>query len=214
MNISDRAQEILEKYWIDNKEEKKPWKMETIFGDPIPEELIKVAYARKVGHHLELTEKGWLEAKYCVRRHRLAERLLTDVLDVKEKIVHEMGCKFEHVLQKNVEDNICTLLGHPRTCPHGKPIPEGNCCKDNNRKPQKMVLSLSECEVKDKGKIAFINTDNEQTMNKLTSIGVLPGLTVQLLRRTPTFLFKIGESQFAIDRSLAEKIHVRLLSSE
>lgn len=212
MNISDRAQEVLEKYWIHNKEEHKPWKMEIVFGDAVVEEMIAGVYGKKEGHHLELTEKGWLAAQGCVRRHRLAERLLVDVLAVKKETVHDIGCEFEHVLRKDVEENICTLLGHPRTCPHGKPIPEGDCCKDDSRKLRKMVLPLSECEEKEKAKIAYIMTDKEKIINKLTAIGVLPGLTIQLLKKTPTFLFKIGESQFAIDRSLAEKIHVRLLS--
>ncbi len=212
MNISDRAHEIMEKYWIENKEAKKSWKMEIVSGDMVVTELIDGAYARKVANHLELTDKGWDEAKHCVRRHRLAERLLSDILDVKKESIHEIGCQLEHVLQKNVEDNICTLLGHPATCPHGKPIPQGDCCNDNKRKPRKLVLALSECEENEKGKITFITTDKGQIMNKLTAIGVHPGLTIQLLRKTPSFLFKIGESQFAIDRSLAEKIHVRLLS--
>lgn len=210
MNISDRAQEVLEKYWIDNKEGDKGWKMEIIFGDTVAAELIESCYARKAGNRLELTEKGWNEARLCVRRHRLAERLLTDVLDVNKEIVHEMGCRFEHVLQKGVADNICTLLGHPKACPHGKPIYEGDCCKDNNRRPRKIVSPLSELEVKEKGRIVFIKTDKSHILNKLTAIGVIPGSTIQLIRKTPTFLFKIGESQFAIDRGLAEKIYVRI----
>ncbi len=208
MTISDRAQEILEKYWIDNKEEKKSWKMEVVYDDPIAAELIESAHALKEEHHLQLTDKGWAEAKSCVRRHRLAERLLVDVLDIKKELIHDVGCRFEHALQKSVEENICTLLGHPRNCPHGKPIPEGNCCRDSKRKPRKMVLPLSEYEVNEKGKIAFIRTDNVQVMNKFTAMGILPGSTIQLLRKTPSCLFQVGESQFAIDKVLAEKIQM------
>lgn len=213
MNISDRAQEILEKYWIENKEKDKPWKMDVIFDDPIVAELTKGGYANCAGkdaNNLELTARGWDEARSCVRRHRLAERLLADVLDIRKEELHEFGCKFEHVLQKGVEANICTLLGHPATCPHGSPIPEGECCRENRRRPRKLVLSLSECEVEDKGKVAYIRTDNGQIMNKLTAMGILPGLSIQLLRKTPSHLFQIGESQFAIDKKLANHIYVRL----
>lgn len=210
MNISDRAQEILEKYWIENKEKKITWKMEIIYGDPIARELIDAAYAEKDDHHLELTKKGWEEAHSCIRRHRLAERLLADVLDIKKELLHDIGCKFEHVLQKEVEENICILLGHPGSCPHGKPIPQGACCRDKSRKLRKLLLPLSECEVNEKGKIVFIRTNKEQVSNKLIAMGVLPGLSVQLLRKTPSYLFKMGESQFAIDKNLAEKIQVRL----
>ncbi len=210
MNISDRAQEILEKYWIDNKERKKGWMMEVVSGDPIAAELVKVGYAKEEEGYLKLTEKGWDEAHSCVRRHRLAECLLSDVLDIKQEKIHELGCKFEHALQKDVEENICTLLGHPKTCPHGRPIAEGACCREDRRRPRRLVLPLTECEVKERAKVAYIKTDKDHVMNKLTAMGILPGLTVQLLRKTPSYLFQMGESQFAIDRGLAEKIHVRL----
>ncbi len=211
MNLSDRAQEILEKYWIENKEKNATWKMEILSDDPVVTELTKGGYFKSDGYAIEVTEKGWDEARSCIRRHRLAERLLRDVLYIKEEMLHKIGCKFEHVLQKNVEENICTLLGHPRNCPHGRPIPEGDCCRDNKRRPRKLVLPLSECEVKEKGEIAYIKTDRDNVMNKLTAIGILPGLTIQLLRKTPSYLFRMGESQFAIDKDLAEKIQVRLI---
>lgn len=210
MQISDRAQEILEKYWIENREENRKWKMEIISDDPVGIELIKTDYAKSAGQYLLLTDKGWDEAKNCVRRHRLAERLLADVLDIKKENLHEHGCKFEHALQKTVEENICTLLGHPDTCPHGKPIPEGNCCRDDKSRLRKLVLPLSECEVKEKVKIVYVKTHNGQIMNKLMAMGILPGLTIMLLRKTPSYLFQMGESQFAVDRVLAEKIQVRL----
>lgn len=211
MVLSYRAEEILEKYWVENKEGKTDWKPCIIFDDPLFSELTDGGYARSNGSGLDLTDKGWKEASSCVRRHRLAERLLADVLHLKKEMLHEIGCKFEHVLQKEVEENICTLLGHPIRCPHDKPIPEGNCCRENKLRPRRLVLSLSECEVKEKGEIAYIKTDRDEVMNKFTAMGILPGLTIQLLRKTPSYLFKMGESQFAIDRNLAEKIRVRLL---
>lgn len=210
MTISDRAQEILEKYWIENREENRQWKMEIIADDPLVTELIKIDYARRDGNFLQLTEKGWDEAQNCIRRHRLAERLLADVLDINKESLHEQGCIFEHVLQKNVEENICILLGHPTLCPHGKPIPEGNCCKNNKDKLRKLVFPLSDCKVKEKVKIVYVKTHNGQIMNKLMALGILPGLTVMLLRKTPSYLFQMGESQFAVDKVLAEKIQVRL----
>lgn len=210
MDISDRAQEILEKYWIRNKEKHDEWKMEIVSDNPAAEELVRLDHAKVDGTYLELTKKGWGEAKGCIRRHRLAERLLADVFDIKKKELHELGCKFEHALQKDVEENICILLGHPHACPHGRPIPEGTCCIENKRSPRRLILPLSECEVKDKVRIAYIRTHDEQVMNKLISMGILPGLDIELLRKTPSYLFQMGESQFAIDRTLAEKIQVRL----
>jgi DtxR family Mn-dependent transcriptional regulator len=78
---------------------------------------------------VRLKEKVKKEGEKIVRRHRLAERLLVDVLAMKKGLIHEVGCKFEHLILKEVEENVCTLLGHPKLCPHGKPIPRGRCCE-------------------------------------------------------------------------------------
>jgi putative ABC transport system ATP-binding protein len=75
------------------------------------------------------TEKGRRRAEDIIRRHRLAERLFTQTFQVEdEKEVAEQACRFEHILSPEATDRICTFLGHPRTCPHGSPIPAGECC--------------------------------------------------------------------------------------
>ena len=75
------------------------------------------------------TEKGRKRAEDVIRRHRLAERLFTETFQVHdEREVAEQACKFEHILSPEATDSICSFLGHPRTCPHGSPIPAGECC--------------------------------------------------------------------------------------
>ena len=75
------------------------------------------------------TEKGRRRAEDIIRRHRLAERLFTQTFQVEdEREIAEQACKFEHILSPEATDRICTFLGHPRTCPHGSPIPAGPCC--------------------------------------------------------------------------------------
>ena len=75
------------------------------------------------------TEKGRRRAEDIIRRHRLAERLFTQTFQVEdEKEIAEQACRFEHILSPEATDRICTFLGHPRTCPHGSPIPAGPCC--------------------------------------------------------------------------------------
>lgn len=75
------------------------------------------------------TEKGRRRAEDIIRRHRLAERLFTQTFQVEdEKEVAEQACRFEHILSPEATDRICSFLGHPRTCPHGSPIPAGPCC--------------------------------------------------------------------------------------
>ena len=75
------------------------------------------------------TEKGRKRAEDIIRRHRLAERLFVQTFRVvDEHEVAEQACRFEHILSPEATDSICSFLGHPRTCPHGSPIPAGPCC--------------------------------------------------------------------------------------
>ena len=76
-----------------------------------------------------LTPRGRNRAGSIIRRHRLAERLFTDSLAMdSETEIEQQACKFEHILSPGATDKICSFLGHPRTCPHGAPIPPGPCC--------------------------------------------------------------------------------------
>jgi putative ABC transport system ATP-binding protein len=78
---------------------------------------------------VELTPRGRQRAADIIRRHRLAERLFTDSLAMdSETEIEQQACKFEHILSPEATDKICAFLGHPRTCPHGAPIPPGPCC--------------------------------------------------------------------------------------
>jgi putative ABC transport system ATP-binding protein len=79
----------------------------------------------------EFTKKGEQRARDVIRRHRLAERLFMDVLSIRdEEEIEASACKFEHILSPEVTDRMCSLLGHPKACPHGSPIPPGLCCAE------------------------------------------------------------------------------------
>jgi putative ABC transport system ATP-binding protein len=82
---------------------------------------------------VQLTPGGSNRARNVVRRHRLAERLFKDTFAIDESEVHNQACKFEHIISPELDERICSFLGHPKTCPHGNPIPPGDCC---NGKPK------------------------------------------------------------------------------
>ena len=82
---------------------------------------------------VQLTSAGSRRARDVVRRHRLAERLFKDTFAIDDAEVHNQACKFEHIISPELDRRICTFLGHPKTCPHGNPIPAGACC---NGKPK------------------------------------------------------------------------------
>jgi putative ABC transport system ATP-binding protein len=100
------------------------------FVNPCHDALKPVAASMGDGTMIvELTARGRERAGSIIRRHRLAERLFTDSLAMdSETEIEQQACKFEHILSPEATDKICTFLGHPRTCPHGAPIPPGPCC--------------------------------------------------------------------------------------
>lgn len=155
------------------------------------------------------SETGGKEAEKLIRAHRLAERLLTDVLLIKKE--HELesqACAMEHVLNPEVVDSICTLLGHPHTCPHGHDIPPGPCCKDHKRDASPAVLTLAELRSGESGKILYVETRNHARLDKLTTFGMLPGTIVKVHQRQPSLVVIIGETHLALDREIAQNIHV------
>ena len=210
--LSEKAEEILEALAIQLEEQgNKPLTLGANRDDPGIDELVKLGYIRKDSDHIHLLEKGKSHALGCIRRHRLAERLMVDVFDVKKNIIDEVSCKFEHLLHEGLEDKVCSILGHPKRCPHGKTIPPGKCCSDGKgKKAFKLIAPLAELELKDKGQIAYLETKDAKQMQKLISIGAVPGISITLLQRFPSFAFKIGHSQFAIDKELAQAVYVRL----
>jgi putative ABC transport system ATP-binding protein len=89
---------------------------------------------------VELTARGRQRAADIIRRHRLAERLFTDSLALdSETEIEQQACKFEHILSPEATDKICTFLNHPKTCPHGAPIPPGQCCGGNGSLPSREI---------------------------------------------------------------------------
>lgn len=211
MKLNDRQEEILETLWTESEEEKQKMVAAGLAkGEQEIGELEKAGYIKIVNDKIALTEKGKGEGGKIVRRHRLAERLFSDVLDVKKKLVHPLSCQFEHLLHEGIEDNICTLLGHPATCPHGQAIPRGECCKKSKREIAKVVSSLDTLQVNQKGRIAYIQTKDSKKLQKLMAMAVLPGAAITIIQKFPSYVFQIGQSQFAVDKDIASAIYVRI----
>ncbi len=156
----------------------------------------------------QLTEAGRALGQRVLRRCRLAERLLHDVLLVRKDRTQSNACAFEHVLQDGLDNRICTLLGHPRVCPHGHPIPEGECCKRAGLDPLNEVSALCDGRPNQTGVVAYLSTRDHREIQKLMALGILPGSDIRLIRLFPSYVFELGHTQFTVDRSLAEKIIV------
>ncbi|MGD8241038.1 MAG: metal-dependent transcriptional regulator [Armatimonadota bacterium] len=209
MLLSEKAQEILETLWL-QREGQGPVPLSALENTPGFEELSQMGYVSAADGRAELTERGLVEAEAAIRRHRLAERLMADVLDVGDVGLHEASCRLEHMLHAGLEDKVCRLLGHPRVCPHGKPIPQGACCRRRAKPGEKLVAPLADLEAGEEGRVAYLITGDGVRMRELMAIGLVPGVGVKLMRKSPAYLFSLGESEFAVDEDMARAIYVRL----
>ncbi len=151
-------------------------------------------------------EEGEKRARDITRRHRLAERLFVDVLDLSE--FEADACKFEHAISTEVEEAICTFLGHPPTCPHGKPIPRGRCCATYTQKIRPLVQRVTDIIVGKPARVVFITGT---IMEKLSSIGLIPGSIIRLQQKSPSYVIGIEEMTIAIDEEMARGIFVRVI---
>ena len=213
MRVSDKAEEILEYMCIMTQEKGRDVisfnELESNKNAPEIKELLSVKYIALSGDGITLQSEGMKEAEGALRRHRLAERLITDVFDIKGTLMEETACTFEHLIRKEVEESICTLLGHPKFCPHGKTISPGKCCKKSMKTVKSIVSSLADTKKGIKAKVAYLHTKEDKKLQKLMTMGILPGVTVEVLQTFPSFIFKIGHSQIAVDKEMAGDIFIR-----
>jgi len=176
-------------------------------------ELEGMGLVRRRGSRVELTENGEQRARGVVRRHRLAERLFRDLLDLGEGAMESQACEFEHILSSEATDSVCTLLGHPPTCPHGKAIPPGACCGSVQRTVRPLVTGLAHFEIGASGRIVFIAPKFHDRMDRLAALGVIPGSDLRLHQREPSYVIEVGETTIALDPEIAREIFVKRIEA-
>jgi DtxR family Mn-dependent transcriptional regulator len=156
-----------------------------------------------------MTDEGSEIGRRIIRSHRLAERLVTDVLAVSLEVAEEAACEFEHTLSHDLTDSICTLLGHPTRCPHGKPIPEGECCRQARAQVGPVVAPATSLEVGEEGRVAYVALSDHSLSHQLASLGIAPGVPLRMHQRWPSFVLKCEETEIALEESIARNIFVR-----
>jgi DtxR family Mn-dependent transcriptional regulator len=155
-------------------------------------------------HGATLTEAGREIATKVKRKHRLLERFLVDICGVDRHESHKQACEIEHVISDKAIDSLSAQLGHPATCPGGRTIPEGGYLEGGAE-----ISKLS-----DVGRgaytIRFLTAREPQTISRLCSLGLIPGLTVKVLRKISKgpIIIEMKDTQIALGRDVAESLLV------
>ena len=163
-------------------------------------ELGLISYERYRG--IALTEEGQQRAHDLIRRHRLAERLLTDVLKVPLDEAHEEACRIEHVVSPKLAQRMVDALGEPEACPHGHPL---------DADAQDHTLSLLDAPLNTELTIARLNNESPDIVRDLVERSLVPGAPILILERNfaaGTVMLESAGKTHALGMSTAETIRV------
>ncbi|MGH8163068.1 MAG: metal-dependent transcriptional regulator [Rhodanobacteraceae bacterium] len=155
---------------------------------------------------VRLTRKGLEVAVRVLRRHRLAERLLTDVLGMPWDQVHAEACMLEHAISDKVEERLIEVLGDPQVCPHGHPIPP----KDLSD-PVRLGLPLAQLDNGSRAVVQGVTDGVPEILRYLGEIGLRPGTAVRVTGKAPLggpITVEVGENSLAISLELARMVMV------
>ena len=168
--------------------------------------------------HLELTDEGMRLATRVMRKHRLAERLLTDVIGLDWELVHDEACRWEHVMSETVERRLVELLDHPTESPYGNPIPGLAELGESTVGEQFMtgVEALSDAASSEEGRVLVRRISEEMQkdetlMSALRRVGALPDKTITVVSTAEGVLVGSGGETAEIVPEAAEHIFVRKL---
>ncbi|MFQ5802001.1 MAG: DtxR family transcriptional regulator [Candidatus Methylomirabilales bacterium] len=154
-----------------------------------------------------VTDDGQRIALRVIRRLRLAERFLADVLRLPWEKVYDEACKFEHVLGGEVEERLVQVLKDPLTCPHGHPIPDVQ-----GRLPfEYPTTTLIELKEGAKTTVFCVPEEDTELLLYLTELGLFPHVNLQVKRIAPyngPIFLSIGDTEQAVGRDVAARIYV------
>ncbi|WP_062521571.1 metal-dependent transcriptional regulator [Demequina silvatica] len=161
--------------------------------------------------HLELTEEGEARAMRVMRKHRLAERLLTDVIGLDLAHVHDEACRWEHVMSERVERRLLEVLDTPTVSPYGNPIPGLAELGVENPSPAPGERRLTDLADAGVAQVTLTRIGEHpqadlQLLGEMVENGVLPGATVGLAGGAETVTITVGATRGVLGRDEARHI--------
>ena len=161
---------------------------------------------------LVLTEQGRRQAESVVRKHRLAECLLTDVIGLAWDKAHLEAGRWEHVISDEVETLLVRLLGNPSTCPHGNPIPGAPVARAGE------LSSLDHCSPGDRVRLERVTERvevDQDALSYLAEHGFIPGTAARVQAKAPdgTLVLELGDSTIAVGPAIAGQLYVAAASA-
>jgi DtxR family Mn-dependent transcriptional regulator len=172
--------------------------------------LTEDGYVTRDGRRVSLTESGRALAEKVVRKHRLAERLLVDVIGLEWHKVHREAGRWEHVISDDVEARLVELLGDPATCPHGNPIPGSR-----SPAPATDTRPLAEVDVGERVRLLRISEEVELNLGSLTMLdegGFIPGAVARVGARDSDGTMEVtvegAEAAIRVSHDLSDRLFV------
>jgi DtxR family Mn-dependent transcriptional regulator len=159
---------------------------------------------------VSLTAEGNRAALTTIRRHRLWERFLTDILGLRWDKVHDAACRLEHAISPDMEESLASLLSYADTCPHGHPIPDKNGhVKDRDIRP------LSDFEVGQRVCISSVVKEDGQLLRKIEKWGLKPNSIVKVVRKNDdgTLELKLDGQKLLLDKATADYLMAMSVST-
>jgi DtxR family Mn-dependent transcriptional regulator len=213
--LDEAVEEILERLWT-AREQGEALRSDlsgvALGFDPVPAlaEALRRGWVAVEPGRLVLRPAGEARAAGVIRRHRLAERLLFDVVQVDAAAMEAAACELEHshILSDEATERVCSFLGHPPTCPHERPIPRGPCCERLTREVRPLVTPLSEGTVGGDYRVVFVASRAAGRLDRLCALGVVPGGVVHLHQRRPAFVIRVGGTDVALEPEVAADVFV------
>jgi DtxR family Mn-dependent transcriptional regulator len=106
---------------------------------------------------------------------------------------------------------VCSFLGHPPLCPHGRPIPPGECCSALSRRVASLICRLSDLVPGEKGRVVLVAPRYRERLEQLTDLGIIPGAVLTLRQRKPSMVVEVDHTILALEDEIAKGIYLQPL---